>query len=379
MLSDLLILDLSAYLPGPYATSVLAGLGARVIKVEAPSGDPIRHVPPHDSAGLSAPYKALNRGKESLALDLKQAAGCELLLQLVERADVLLEGFRPGVMERLGVGPEACLLRNPRLVYCRLSGYGQDGPYSARAGHDLNYQAYSGALGLGAAADAQPATPGVQTGDLLGGYAAALGILAALRGRTPAGGGRVVDVSILDALISAQGIHFAAHEQGLRASVRGMPLNGGLPCYDVYETSCGRHFALAALEPKFWSTYCEIVAQPEWEARGFDPDLRPEVAALFRSRTRDEWRVVLENAGCCASPVLSYDEVRADDQVVARQLFGERPAQPLRFDPPAPHQGSGALALQPGADRAGVLADLLGLDDAAQARLAERGAFGARS
>ncbi|MBL4845626.1 MAG: CoA transferase [Planctomycetes bacterium] len=379
MLSDLLIVDLSTYLPGPYATSVLAGFGARVIKVEAPSGDPIRHVPPHDAAGLSAAYRALNRGKESLALDLKQEAGRELLLRLVERADALLEGFRPGVMERLGVGPTECLAANPRLVYCRLSGYGQDGPYRDRAGHDLNYQAYSGSLGLGTSLEGHPTTPGVQSGDLLGGYAAALGILAALRGRTPLGGGRVVDVSILDALISAQGIHFAAHASGTQARPRGMPLNGGFPCYDVYETSCGGHFALAALEPKFWHTYCEIVARPEWEARGFDPSLRDEVAELFATRSREEWRIVLENSACCAAPVLSYDEVSEDDQVVARRLCEEgRVASPVRFDPPATPRAY-AVASTPGADRSAVLSDLLGLDDDAQARLAEKGAFGAGS
>lgn len=376
MLTDLLIADLSAYLPGPYASGLLCDFGARVVKVEPPQGDPIRAVPPHDSAGVSAAYGALNRGKESLALNLKSSAGVELLLDLVARADVLLEGFRPGVMERLGLGPEVCLARNPRLVYCRLTGYGQTGPYRDRAGHDLNYQAYSGALALGAALGGQPATPGVQTGDLLGGYAAALGILAALWGRSETGGGRVVDVSILDALIHAQGIHLAGHALGLRARAREMPLNGGVPCYDVYSTECGGQVALGALEPKFWSTFCEIVAKPEWEARAYDASLRPEVAALFRSRSRDDWRVVLENADCCLAPLLSYDEVVEDDQVRARAIVGsEGLAAPIRFDPPGPPAPT-SLAPAPGAQRASLLTDLLGLDAAAQADLAERGAFG---
>lgn len=373
MLSDLLILDLSAYLPGPFASGILADLGARVLKVEPPHGDPTRAIPPHDVRGVSASFGALNAGKESLVLDLKSAAGVELFLQLVPQGDVLLEGFRPGVTERLGIGPEVCLERNPRLVYCRLTGYGQEGPYRERAGHDLNYQAYSGCLGLGAAEGAQPATPGIQTGDLLGGYAAAVGILAALRDRTPAGGGRVVDVSILDALVQAQGIHFAGHRLGLRAEARRMPLNGGIPCYDVYPTSCGGHVALAALEPKFWATFCEIVARPEWAGRAYDPSLRPEVAALFLSQSRDAWRVVLENADCCLSPVLTYDEVREDDQVKARGVLERQSC--LRFEPPRSPQ-SAPPAAAPGADRAPVLQELLGLEGSALEDLARRGAFG---
>lgn len=373
MLSDVLILDLSAYLPGPFASGILADLGARVVKVEPPHGDPTRAIPPHDSAGVSAAYGALNRGKESLALDLKSAAGVELLLELVSRVDVLLEGFRPGVMERLGLGPETCLERNPRLVYCRLTGYGQTGPYRDRAGHDLNYQAYAGCLALGAGVTGPPATPGIQTGDLLGGYAAATGILAALRGRSEEGGGRVVDVSIMDALVQAQGIHFAGHRLGLEAKGREMPLNGGFPCYDVYEVEGGEHVALAALEPKFWATFCEVVAKPEWSGRGYDPSLRPEVAALFRSQPRDAWRVVLENADCCFSPLLSYDEVVQDNQVVAREVVERQSC--LRFEPPGPGVAAG-VAVSPGADRGQVLEELLGLDEEAQAELGARGAFG---
>jgi len=373
MLADVLILDLSAYLPGPFASGILADLGARVVKVEAPRGDPTRAIPPHDERGVSAAFGALNAGKESLALDLKSEAGVELLLDLVSRADVVLEGFRPGVMERLGLAPEVCLQRNPRLIYCRLTGYGQDGPYRERAGHDLNYQAYAGCLALGAGATGPPATPGIQTGDLLGGYAAAVGILAALRGRSEAGGGRVVDVSILDALVQAQGIHFAGHRLGLRARPREMPLNGGVPCYDVYPTACGGHVALAALEPKFWTTFCEVVARPEWGGRAYDPSLRPEVAALFMTQTRDAWRVVLENSDCCFSPLLDYDEVAADDQVASRGAIERQSC--LRFEPPA-REPSRPAAASPGSDRAALLSELLGLDQEAQAALAERGAFG---
>ena len=376
MLGDLLVLDLSAYLPGPYATQLLADLGARVVKVEAPSGAPPRHVPPHDARGTSSAFRALNAGKESVALDLKAAAGRELLLRLVPLADVLIEGFRPGVMERLGVGPEPCLARNPRLIYARLTGFGQTGPYRERAGHDLTYQAYSGALGLGAGPDGHPATPGLQSGDLLGAYAAATGILAALHARPPDGGGRVLDVSILDALISAQGLHLLGHREGLRAEARSLPLNGAAPCYDVYRAACGGHLALAALEPKFWEAFCEIVERPEWSGRGFDPGLRTELAALFLTRSRDEWRVILENSECCCAPVLRYDELWEDDHLRARGILGpERIGPPLRAEPPLP-EAPREVPLAPGAQRAALLRELLGIESAEERSLAERGAFG---
>jgi alpha-methylacyl-CoA racemase len=372
MLDGLLVLDLTSYLPGPYATQLLADFGARVIKIESPRGDPVRHLPPHDDQGASASHRALNSGKQSLALDLKQPQAAELVLRLCERADVLVEGFRPGVTERLGVGPIACFDHNPRLVYCRLTGYGQDGPYRDRAGHDLTYQAYSGALSIGTDLQGHPVPPAAQTADLLGSLSALAGILLALRARDVDGQGRVVDANMLDAMTSAQGFHYLNHIAGQRAGPRRMPLNGCFPCYDVYQAACGRHVVLAALEPKFWSAFCDVVDHEDWQGRAFDPSLRPEVAALFLERSRDEWRVILENAGCCFAPVLNFDEARADDHLVARGVFEEeRLAPPLRFDPPGRSGKKGAPAL--GADGPALLSELLGLSSADLDELRESG------
>ncbi|MGE0707153.1 MAG: CaiB/BaiF CoA transferase family protein [Planctomycetota bacterium] len=377
MLSGLLVLDLTAYLPGPYATQLLADFGARVIKVEPLHGEPARHMPPHGEGGVSATFQALNAGKESLALDLKQPEGARLLLELAARADALIEGFRPGVMERLGLGPEVCHARNPGLVYCRVTGFGQDGPYRDRAGHDLTYQAYSGALSLGTDRAGFPAVPGVQSADLLGALSATCGLLMALVARARDGRGRVVDASLLEAVTCAQGLHFVAHAAGQRAAARRMPLNGGFPCYDVYRARCGRHVVLAALEPKFWDAFCEVVSREDWLPRAFDPTLRPELDALFAERDRDEWRVILENVECCFAPVLDYDEARADEQLSARGMFeAERLAPPVRFEPP------GRAPARPAPGGVGehgraLLGELLGLDAAELDRLQAARVLGA--
>ena len=376
MLSDLLVLDLTTYLPGPFATQLLADFGARVVKVESPRGDPTRHLPPHDAEGVAASFKALNTSKESLALDLKTPAGRDLLLRLCERADVLTEGFRPGVMERLGVGPEPCLARNPRLIYARLTGYGQTGPYAEKAGHDLTYQAYAGALSLNTDREGFPSLPGVQSADLLGGLTLVVGVLTALRAAERDGRGRVVDASMLDALTAAQAIHTLNHRAGLAARARALPLNGGFPCYDLYATSCGGHVALAALEPKFWGAFCEVVERPDWLARAFDPSLRPELDALFAERSRDEWRVILENVECCFAPVLDTEELLSDDHHAARGSFGEQGvAPPLRFDPPARVPRRPAPR-RPGEQSRALLSELLGLGEGELDGLEASGALG---
>ena len=379
MLSDVLVLDLSLYLPGPFATQVMADLGARVIKVEPPAGDPVRHLPPHDAAGMAAAFRAINRGKESLAIDLKQAAGRALLLDLVERADVLVEGFRPGVLERLGLGAEVCQARNPRLIYASITGFGQTGPYRDKAGHDINYMAYAGALSLTTDAEGLPAVPGLQSADLLGAFSALAGILAALHERTRTGVGRRIDASLHDAALVAQSVHLAAHRAGQRAEPRAMPLNGGLPGYGVYRSRDGHALALGALEPKFWATFCEIVGREDWVARQLDPSLREEVAALFATRDRDEWRVILENAEVCFAPALDYDQALSDPHVLARGLVGAAGfAPPVRFEPPAP--GADPDRLAPFAERTGqhgpaLVRELLGLDDEQVAALIEGGAL----
>lgn len=362
MLAGLTVLDLTRHLPGPYATQVLGDLGARVVKVEAPPhGDPTRHLPPHGPDGLATFFRALNQGKESLGLDLKHARGPGLLLDLAARVDVLIEGFRPGVLARLGVTAAACQARNPGLVWCSLSGYGQDGPARDRAGHDLDYQAYSGALWLNAPAGGAPVVPGLQAGDFMGAFGALTGVLAALVERARTGRGRVVDAAILDAVVSVQGPHLLGHLAGDRVSPGRTPLTGAFPCYRTYRCGDGRDVAFAPLEPRFWQTFCDLVDRPDWTPRQFDPDLHAALEALFASRPRDEWRLILEQAEVCLAPVLDYDEVVADPQVQARGLV-----TPEKVGPPVRFEGRPLPAPRPAPARVGehtraVLEGLLGL------------------
>lgn len=373
-LDGLLVLDLTRHLPGPYCTQTLVDLGARVVKVEdRGGGDPVRAVPPHDAQGMSAAFRAMNQGKASLALDLKKPAGAALLLDLAAKADVLVEGFRPGVMARLGLGPEACQARNPGLVWCSISGYGQDGPYRDRPGHDLNYETYSGLVSVQADRSGQAITPGLPFGDMFAALAALSGILAALveRGRT--GRGRVVDACMLDALVSVQALNLAQHRGGQPLVPGALPLSGQFPCYRLYRCEDGKQLAVAGLEPKFWETFCEAVGRPDWAARAYDPSLHAEVEALIATRPRDLWRLVLEEQGCCVSPVLTADEMAQDPQVQARGLLGEgRVAPPVRFvGEPLP--GPRPVADRPGADTRAVLTGLLGLDAGAVDRLVADG------
>jgi crotonobetainyl-CoA:carnitine CoA-transferase CaiB-like acyl-CoA transferase len=374
MLSDLLVVDLTRHLPGPYATQLLASHGARVIKVEQPPlGDPVRAMPPHDAQGVSAIYRALNRGKQSLALNLKHPQGQAALRRLLERADVLVEGFRPGVLARLGVDVEATRAANPRLVVCSISGYGQDGPYRDRPGHDLNYQAYAGALGLNVDRAGHVVVPGVQVGDVTAGLSAFSGVLLALLERARTGRGRAVDVSMLDAAVSVQAINLLPHLRGAPAVPGELPLSGGMPAYGVFRCADGGAVAMGILEPKFWATFCEIVDRADWVDRQFDPSLRDELDALFATRPRDAWRVILEDADCCLAPVLSYDEVVDDPQVKARELISpDRVAPPMRFDPPCSEEGLGPAAQAGAHTREVLLAH--GFVEAEVAELLEAGA-----
>ena len=376
MLAGTRVLDLTRYLPGPHATRILADLGAEVIKVEGPAApDPFRAWPPLAADGTSPTFDALNRGKRCISLDLEHAAGRELLLRLAGRADVLVEGFRPGVLERLGLGPQQCQARNPALVYCSISGFGQDGPYRDRPGHDLTYLALSGFLSVLAGPDGRPAMPGPQVADVLGAYGALVGILGALVGRAASGRGEVVDVSLTDVLVDAQRLGLVRHAAGLPLGPGRAPLHGGWPCYRVYEAADGRAVALGALEPKFWRAFCGCVGRPEWEERGRDPDLVPELERLFRSRDAEAWRA-LEDAGCCLAVVRRYDELGSDPQLAARGVLDHRRCDvPVRFANrrPAPRSGG---APRPGEHTAEVLSSLLGLDEAELARLEAGGAIG---
>lgn len=333
-LTGLRVLDLSRLLPGPFATLVLADLGADVVKIEDPrGGDPLRLVPPAPpGAADGASFQALNRNKRSLALDLHAPAGREAFLRLCERADAVVESFRPGVLDRLALGWEALHARNPRLVLCSITGHGQRGPRAGQAGHDLDYLALAGVLAL-SGPEERPLPPPVQVADLAGGaWPAVVGVLAALLGRAGGGEGVHVDVSMTEGSLALLAPHLAAAAARGAPLARGRePLLGGTACYAVYRTQDGRHVALAALEPKFFEAFCAAAGRPDlaprqWEADGAGP--RVELERLFGSRTFAAWSAFAEEHGdACVAPVLEGDEPRRDPQLAARGTFLEVEAE----------------------------------------------------
>jgi alpha-methylacyl-CoA racemase len=320
------VLDLTRLLPGPFATLVLADLGADVVKVEEPGGDWLRWLPPL-AGQQSGAFHALNRNKRSVVLDLRRPEGAAAFVRLAARADAVVESFRPGVLDRLGCGWAALHAANPRLVLCSITGYGQDGPYAARAGHDIDYCALAGVLALCGTPEA-PAVPGVQLADVAGGaWPAVAGILAALIGRGSSGEGRHVDVSMAEGALA-----LLAMPLGI-AAARGAPLrrgaellSGGAACYGVYRTRDGRFVALGALEPKFFAAFCAAVGRPELAAGQLEGDgagPRDELEAIFAARTRDEWAAFAAAHDVCLMPVLEGDEPRQDPHLAARGAFVE--------------------------------------------------------
>ncbi|HEY1353841.1 MAG TPA: CaiB/BaiF CoA-transferase family protein [Ktedonobacteraceae bacterium] len=326
-LSRMRVLDLSRLLPGAYASQLLADFGADVIKVEEPgSGDYGRLMPPHGAGGMGLNFLAINRNKRSMTLNLKSAAGREIFLRLVKGADVVLESFRPGVLERLGLGYTQLKEVNPRLVYCAISGYGQDGPYRLRAGHDLNYAGYAGLLDYNRASNGEPNMPPTQLGDLAGGsLMAVIGILTALVGRAQSGEGRMVDVSMTEGVMALLPLVAAAYFNTGVAPRPGMSaLDGGLPCYNIYETGDGKYLTLAALEYKFWHTFCTHIGHLELLPFHLPagPTERAEaielLRAIFRTKSRDEWLADLAQIDACVGPVYTLGEALNDAQARAR-------------------------------------------------------------
>ncbi|HEX9288436.1 MAG TPA: CaiB/BaiF CoA-transferase family protein [Anaeromyxobacteraceae bacterium] len=321
------VLDLSRLLPGPYATLVLADLGADVVKVEDPrGGDYLRSLPPL-ARGQSGAFHALNRNKRSLALDLKAEGGASVLLRLARRFDVVVESFRPGVLDALGAGYAALRAENPRVICCAITGYGQTGPYRDLAGHDLNYCAISGALALNGPEDA-PLPFGVQPADVTGGaWVAVAGILATLHRRWMTGEGGFVDVSMTEGVLGMLAMHLgmaAARGAPLRRGRE--PLSGASACYRTYRTKDGRFVALGALEPRFFARFCAAVGRPDLADRQLDDGGRgplAELDAIFAARTRDEWTRLGREEDVCLTPVLEGDEPRDDPQLSARAVFGE--------------------------------------------------------
>ncbi len=326
-LSGVRVLDLSRLLPGAYASQMLADFGADVIKVEEPgSGDYGRFMPPQLAGGMSLYFVAINRNKRSMTLNLKGTEGREIFLRLVRQADVVLESFRPGVMERLGLGYEQLKEVHPGLVYCAISGYGQDGPYRLRAGHDLNYAGYAGLLDYNRGQHGEPAMPPTQLGDLAGGsFMAVIGIMTALFGRTQTGEGRKIDVSMTEGVMSLLPLTATAYLNTDKAPQPGKSaLDGGLPCYNIYETLDGKYITLAALEYKFWHTFCTSIGHLELLPfhTPVGPGEREEaidmLRAIFKTKTRDEWMAELADIDACIGPVYSIDEALNDRHAQAR-------------------------------------------------------------
>lgn len=321
------ILDLSRLLPGAYASQMLADFGADVIKVEEPgSGDYARAMPPHGPGGMSLYFLATNRNKRSVTLNLKDPQGREIFLRMARQADVVLESFRPGVMQRLELDYEHLKEINPALIYCAISGYGQDGPYQQRAGHDLNYAGYAGLLHYNRGQHGEPAMPATQLGDLAGGsFMAVIGILTALVGRAQTGEGCMIDAAMTEGVISLLPLLSTFYLNTGKAPLPGRSsLDGGLPCYNIYETLDGKHVTLAALEPKFWHTFCTRIGH--LELLPFHTPVGPGereqaidiLRSIFKTKTRDEWLAELAEIDACVGPVYSMDEALNDPHAQAR-------------------------------------------------------------
>ncbi|HTN65966.1 MAG TPA: CaiB/BaiF CoA-transferase family protein [Burkholderiaceae bacterium] len=324
------VLDLTRLLPGPVATMHLADMGAEVVKIEDPGIGDYARTMGHVRHEVSQFFIAVNRGKQFLRLDLKDPHQAEQFLHMVESADVVVESFRPGVMDKLGLGWSALKQRNPKLVMCAISGYGQDGPLAQVAGHDINYIGYAGMLEQNVGPDGTPALSNLQVGDLLGGSQSAVqGILAALLAVKMGGPGRFVDVSMTDAVFAHNIMPLVAFNNFGKAPTPGRDLlTGGVPCYNVYRTSDGRFMAVGALEPKFWNILCDVLERPEWKRRhwaygqavgGADAmALKAELEAIFAQGTLAAWTEKFAGQDCCVTPVLRVDEA------VANPLFQTR-------------------------------------------------------
>lgn len=335
-LAGTIVIDLSRLIPGPYATLILAQLGAQVIKVEPPGvGDYLRVLPPYGPDGMNPVFTALNRGKRSIIIDLNRAEDRRILRELAKRADVLVESFRPGVLDRFGVGLEMLRRDNPRLITCSLAGYAADTPLATAAGHDITYQAVTGVLCLTAGAPTHPTLP---LADLTSGLFAALGIVAALVARQASGEGRHVPVTLEESIGALLITERAEMGMPLRF---GDVLRGRRAGYRLYRCSDGRYLALAALEEKFWNAFCDAVGRAEWRARFTELDqeaLTAEVAALLTERPAHEWEALLRTADVpCA---------------IAATLEEARPYAPLPFaaggvlaDAPAPRHGEHTAAI----------------------------------
>lgn len=360
-LAGLKVLDFSALLPGPFATMMLADLGADVLRLEAPSRpDMVRMIPPMASDGNSAAHGYLNRSKRSLAVDLKTAEGIAIVHALVAEYDIVVEQFRPGVMARLGVGYEALRAINPSIIYCSITGYGQDGPYKNRAGHDMNYLAIAGVLGYNGRQQTGPAPIAVQVADIAGGsYHGVIGVLAAVIHRSNTGVGQHIDISMTDAAFSMNALTApGALMGGDQPSLEATQLNGGT-FYDCYATADGRYFSVGGLEPQFFMQFCAAIGRPEVAPMGLNmqphvvAELKAIISAEMLKKTYAEWQQVFAALDSCTEPVLTFAEATEHPHIKARGLIVDvlqhdgktqrQLASPIKFsETPASYQYSGA-------------------------------------
>lgn len=345
-LAGVTVLDFSRLLPGPYATMLMVQLGARVIKVEEPGiGDYLRAFPPI-ADGVSWKHRWLNRGKMSVGIDLKHPDGQKLARELARHADVLVEGFRPGVMDRLGLSYDDIAKDNPGIIYCSITGYGQTGPYRDKVGHDFNYTAVAGILSMSIPKDAAPTPAGVQVGDLGGGAMMAVtSILAALLQRAQTGRGQYLDVSMVDGLVSWLSYNVADYFAiGRQPQPLERQLAGDFACYRAYRTRDGKCIAVGAVENHFWKNLCEALGRPEFTAKQYLPYPEQQqvvdwLEMTFASDDRDAWLERLANLEVCVTAVNDFADVVQNEQVIARELFHTEPdgAPWIRF--PVPMQG----------------------------------------
>ncbi|MEU6393570.1 CaiB/BaiF CoA-transferase family protein [Streptomyces sp. NPDC046939] len=348
-LAGVRVVELAGIGPGPFAAMLLADLGADVVRVDRPGGTGL---------AIDPAYDVTNRNKRSVVVDLKSPDGAEAVLRLAERADVLIEGYRPGVTERLGVGPDACHARNPKLVYGRMTGWGQDGPLAQRAGHDIGYIAVTGALSMIGKPDEPPTVPANLVGDYAGGALyLVVGVLAALHHARATGAGQVVDAAIVDGTS-----HLAAMIHGMLAAGgwqdrRGANLlDGGCPFYGTYETADGQYMAVGALEQRFYDEFMGLMGLTEVAPARGDlarwGELRDAVAARFKQRTRDEWADVFAGSDACAAPVLSLREAPAHPHLAARATFVDH--EGITQPAPAPRFSDTPTAVRTGPARPGA-------------------------
>lgn len=387
-LSGLRVLDFSTLLPGPYATQLLADMGAEVLRVESPTRPDLLRFAPPMVGEISAGHGSINRNKNCIALDLKQPEAIEIVHKLLDNYDIVLEQFRPGVMQRLGLDYSSLSANKPELIYCSITGYGQTGPLANRAGHDINYLALAGLASYSGRKDTGPVLSGTQIADIAGGtHHAVMGILAAVIERNNSGKGQYIDISMSDAALALSTTAGAGHLAGEQApELGGTMLNGGI-FYDYYQTADGRYFSVGSLEPQFCQQLCAALGQPDWftRASSFEPsvqtELKADIKAAFKQKTFAEWTQIFAALDACVEPVLDLEETSEHPHFLARDMYVEveaadgrklkQIASPIKFSGSNPEYRNAGLPL--GASTDAVLGQL-GYDANTIGSLREKGA-----